>query len=117
MTSSTDAETRTRIYRDAGLHVRVPDLRYRQVQVRTRLPMDYQPVRSRVTELAKVIFGPLDHHVYLKRQLGMGPDRLDNRGAESDGRYEVAVHDVDMDTVRATLFGLGHLFAQSREIG
>jgi hypothetical protein len=58
----------------------------------------------------------LNHQVNIKRQASGATQRLDDGQADTDVRDEPAVHDVDMQPVAATGFGLGYLLAKPSEI-
>jgi hypothetical protein len=50
-------------------------------------------------------------------ELGDAPDRFHDAGAQGDRRDEVAVHDVEVDAVRAAALGRAHGLAERGEVG
>jgi hypothetical protein len=83
----------------------------------TRLAVDDQPVCTSVAELTKVILGLLDHHVDFQREPSVRSNSFNYRRTKRYGWDELAVHDVDVNAVGASLLRLSHLLAQSRKIG
>jgi len=49
----------------------------------------------------------------LEGQIRHSPKGLDDLGAHRKIQHEVSVHHIDVDAVGSTLFGLGHLLAQT----
>ena len=57
-----------------------------------------------------------DHEVDVDREFGCGADGLDDREADADIGHEDAVHDVDVDEVRAGRFDSLDLLAEPAEV-
>ena len=81
-----------------------------------RLVMERHDVESRLGELLEERLGGLDHEVAVQGTVGVGPQGSDHHRAEGDGRYEVPVHDVDMDDFGMLVDELD-LIGQVREVG
>jgi hypothetical protein len=58
----------------------------------------------------------LDHQVYVEGQAGCPAASLDDHGPHSDVRHEGAVHNVDVDPVRAGRFAQGNLLAEASKV-
>jgi hypothetical protein len=91
--------------------------RQRVVQVRCRLGVDGDAVRSGLCHRLDLALGSLDHQVHVDdRAAGVHAlgDRLDDQRTERDRRNEVAVHHVDVDHPRP---GPHHLIDLAPEPG
>ncbi len=102
---------------EAGLAAVVDDFVDGGADLVLALDVERDVGRARLDELRDEFPRPGDHEMHVERQLGQRPDRLDDGGAESDVRHEMAVHDVDVEHVRAALLGAGQVGAQIAEIG
>ena len=61
--------------------------------------------------------GIRNHQVRLQRQARHSPQRADDRCSHRKIGHEMSVHHVDVDAIRAGSLSLGHLIAQTGEIG
>ncbi len=87
------------------------------MQIIVTLPMHQERIRPSGHELIQEHVRVRDHEVNLQRQSSNRAQRFYYHGAERNVRHEMAVHYIDMDAVRSTVFGLGNLFTQASEIG
>src|SRR4051794_25073329 len=55
--------------------------------------------------------------MHFERQLGVGPKRLQDRGAHAEVRHEMAVHHIDVNAIRPRCLHLAYLLAKSGEVG
>jgi len=86
------------------------------VQVRAGLLMDGDHIRASLDERFDVLLRGGDHQMGLKRQAGTAPHGLDNHGSHGDVRHKMAIHDIDLDALRARGLDGSHLLAQAREV-
>jgi len=87
------------------------------MQIDVSFPVDQKRIGARVRELLQKRVRIRNHQVRFERQPCQRPQRLHDRRAKRNVRNEMAVHDVDVDAVRAGAFGFGHLFAETAEVG
>src|SRR5262245_35387539 len=81
------------------------------------LDVDGNAVCARVGEFRQVTAGLGHHEVNVKRQGGGPAHSTHARRAEAEVRGEDAVHDVDVDGIRAAVFGSGNLFSKMADVG
>ena len=85
--------------------------------VEDRLLVQRHDRRTRFGELPKVALGPVDHEVYVERELRVAANRLQHDESHRDVRHEVAIHHVDVDEINASRLGLPHLIGEIAEVG
>jgi hypothetical protein len=68
-------------------------------------------------EVVEIAFRLDDHEMDIERLAGAAADRRHDRGSERDVGYEPAVHDVDMDPVRARPVDGADFLADPPEVG
>src|SRR5581483_1272766 len=58
-----------------------------------------------------------DHQMDFQRKPRSRPQALHNAGAHAEIGYEMAIHHINMDTMRAGALHLGHFLAEAAKIG
>src|SRR5262245_28109680 len=86
------------------------------MQMRAGLRMHEQVVGARIDECLDERINRGDHQMYVERQSGPRPQALQDRWAEADVRYKVAVHHIEMKPIRPSRFDGGDLLVQASEI-
>ncbi len=72
---------------------------------RLRFDVDRDRIRARFEEARHVMIGMLDHEMDIERKLRVFADGRDDSRPERNVIDEMAVHDVEMQPVRAGFFG------------
>ena len=89
----------------------------RSGQIRAGLGVNDDDVAAGFGDVLDVARRFLNHHVDDERDVtGVGFDGGDHLGAYGDRRDEMAVHDIDVDVVRATLRGGGHIITEPGKV-
>ncbi len=65
----------------------------------------------------KIALGFDDHQVYVERLRGRAAHGIDDRRTERNVRYEPAVHDVDVDPIRASRIDDANFLPEPTQIG
>ena len=94
-----------------------PDPLHRAMQIVVALPVDQKRIGAGRGELLQEEVRVRDHQVDLEREPRHPPKRLDDRRAHREIRHEVPVHHVHVDPIGSRLLRLGHLLAQTGEVG
>ena len=84
--------------------------------MRSALGMDGQDVGARLAIGLQPGVDRRDHQMHVERKFRVRPQGLHHIRADGDVRHEMAVHDVDMDPVRAGSVQRANFFAQHREV-
>ncbi len=74
-------------------------------------------IGPRLRKILDISFRVGNHEVCLKREFRAAPHGLNHQWPHSNIWHKVAIHDIDLDTLRACLLCLTHLFAEAGEIG
>ena len=74
-------------------------------------------VRSRVGELFYHQFGMREHQMNIQGERRVAFRKRDSRGAETQIRHEHAVHYVEVEFVRARVFGASYFIREAPEVG
>ncbi len=73
-------------------------------------------VGTRLGEGGDVVVRPVEHQVDIEDRRRARTDRRDRDGAEADIRHEDAVHDIEVQPLRARRVHGGRLFSQTPEV-
>src|SRR3990172_8836249 len=84
--------------------------------MRRRFRVDSHDVRAGLDKRRNVPVRVRNHEMDMERHFSHIPDRLDDQRTNRDVRHEVAVHDIDMQQMRAGFFNPANVFAERREI-
>ena len=109
-------EGRCRVDGDCGFHAEFGNLVEQAVEVVRRFGVDANDGGARLCEFGDVVFRIRNHQVAIQRQAGSLLDAGGNARTETDVRYEVAVHDVEVDKARATVFDGLEALAEFKEV-
>src|SRR5438270_6231223 len=110
-------DRRRRVDRHTRLRAQLFDRLHGPVQRRRGLDLHLDHRCARLDERLEEQLGSFDHQVRLDRQGRGSPYRLHGQRSESEVRHEMAVHDIDLDAVRAGGFRFLHLLTQSTHVG
>ena len=81
------------------------------------LRMKGEDVHAQIGVLGDVALRLHHHQVYVERRVGEPPEGPDQRRTEGQVRHESAIHDVDVQPLRAARQRRLHLLAQPAEVG
>ena len=71
---------------------------------RFRFDVDGDGIRAGFEEARQIMIGMLDHEMNIERQLRVFAHGRDDRGPEGNVIDEMAIHDVEMQPIRARFF-------------
>ncbi len=86
------------------------------MEVNIRLRMHGNDIRTGIGIILQIRSCRINHQVDIERLFGGVPDRLDDRRTEGQVPHKVAVHDINVDVVRAGFIDGTDFVSQSREI-
>src|SRR5262249_10454471 len=89
----------------------------RTIQIAIPLPMNEKRIRAGGDEFVEEQVWRKDHQVNFQVKASHTTQRFDDRGTHGKVGYEMAVHDVHVNSVRAGTFGFRDLFTETCEIG
>jgi hypothetical protein len=102
--------------RHAGSDSELANLLHGAVQVRTRFHMNGQDLGPGFSEVLEIPLGCLDHEVDVEEPFGHPRHGSRDGGAQRDVRYEVAIHDIDVDPLGTRGIDRTHIFGQRTEV-
>ena len=89
----------------------------RDIVFRFRFDVDGDRIRAGLEEARQIMIGMFDHEMHVERELGVFAHGGDDGGPEGNVIDEMAVHDVEMEPVRAGFFRAMDLSFEMGEIG
>jgi hypothetical protein len=105
-----------RIQGDAAFHAGFVDLLQDPVEMGAGFLMDRDVLDTGVSQAIDIGFRMFDHEVGIKRQFCAAAQGFDDGDAEGQVGYEMAVHQVEMDTIGSLLFNILNFFSQAGEV-
>src|SRR5204863_7981594 len=88
----------------------------RDIMFSFRFDMDGYRIRAGLEKARKIMIRMFDHQMDVERKLGVFADRRDDRGPERNVVHKMAIHDVEVQPVRARFFRAMDLGFEMRKI-
>lgn len=105
-----------RVEGDAAFHAGFVDLLQDPVEMGAGFLMDRDVLDAGSSQTVDVGFRMFYHEMGIEGQLGAAAQGLDDRDAKGQVRHEMAVHQVEMDTICPLPFDVLNVFSQAGEV-